>query len=176
MYAANLNMVADYYIWTNYQIFLVAERFAATVCVCVLVVWWGPYKAVFEWSSFHSDLLAHKACVRKGDYSAITSWLPWSTVIKRGVEDELTEKQVPSSSYNHDTLTTCRTSVKESLQMLLQSCSKQLPSSWCKQVIPSQMFWELSVCCGRKMNWAAAFQVALCNLSQWTSHSLSASL
>ena len=48
MYAANLNMMADYYIWTNYQIFLVAERFAATVCLRVLVVWRGSYKAVFE--------------------------------------------------------------------------------------------------------------------------------
>jgi len=33
----------------------------------------------------------------------------------------------------------------------------------CKQVIPSPMFWGLSVCCGCKMNWAAVCSVAVCN-------------
>ena len=37
------------------------------------------------------------------------------------------KKQLPNLSYNHSTLITLRTSVKESLQMHL--CSKELPCS-----------------------------------------------
>ena len=66
------------------------------------------------------------------------------------------QKQLPSSPYNHNTLTTLRISMKESTNAL-QNCSNYSES---KQVIPSQMFWESSVCFGHKRNLATAFQVA----------------
>ena len=71
------------------------------------------------------------------------------------------ERLLPSSSYNHNTLTTLRTSVKGVITNTLQSCCKELSS---KQVNRSQLsVWLLSVCCGCEINWALASGVALCN-------------
>ena len=65
-------------------------------------------------------------------------------------------RQLPSSSYNHNALTTLITSVIPSSGSLLQHLSAFV-------MTPSQMFLGLSVYCGCKMNWPAASLVALSN-------------
>ena len=52
-------------------------------------------------------------------------------------------RQLPSSSYNHNTLTKLRTSVKDSLQMHFK-------------VAVIKILWGFSVYCSCKMNWEAA--------------------
>ena len=61
--------------------------------------------------------------------------------------------QLPSSCYNHNTLTTSEIPSSGSLLQI-----------WSAFVMtPSQMFWGLSVYCGCKMNWVAASLVTLSN-------------
>ena len=67
-----------------------------------------------------------------------------------------TKGQLPSSSYNHNTLTTLIKSVIPTSGSLLQ-----LQSAFA--MTPSQMFWWLSVYFGCKMNWPAASLVTLSN-------------
>ena len=70
------------------------------------------------------------------------------------------KKQLPSSSY----ITTVQWQhLWKSYTNALQSCSKEFSCCKCKQVTLSQMFWGLLVYCGCKMNWAAAYWVALTN-------------
>ena len=61
--------------------------------------------------------------------------------------------QLPSSSYNHNTLKTLSEGV---FTNAFQSCT-------CNQVREVQILWGFSVYCGYKMNLAAAPWVALCN-------------
>ena len=68
-------------------------------------------------------------------------------------------KQLTSSSYNHNTLTTLRTSA-ESLQMHFKVALRNL---LLMQAGDSHTDVLRVVSCGCEVNWAAASQVALCN-------------
>ena len=83
-----------------------------------------------------------------------TEWLPWlHTSWRHGDYERFTlvlktncirqsERQLPSSSYNHNTLTKTRTSVQESLQMQLKFVVRSFHALvlMSKQLISSQMF------------------------------------
>ena len=64
-----------------------------------------------------------------------TEWLPWLHTSLRDsrftfllcMEDSV-EKQLPCSSYNHNTLTTLRTSMKESLQVYIKVSVRNFPA------------------------------------------------
>ena len=79
-----------------------------------------------------------------------------------GLFERLTqpESQLPSISYNHNILT------KPICANAPQSCSKL----WMQA---GDSLTGLSMCCDCKMNWAAAFQIALCNVTTLQKNNLS---
>ena len=108
-------------------------------CVKVINSWQSLFSAI-------NKLVVLSTSWRDSYYERFT--LVWKTnSIKQP------ERQLASSSYNHNTLTTLRISVKESLQLHFKVAVRNFHALSAIVMIPSQVFWGFSACFGGKINW-----------------------